>query len=67
MTMKFYTDDKLAGEILLPAHFTLKNRRVPVKRAGKTFQFEIIQTDSSELKHLELEDIIFEGFYTGKN
>ena len=65
--MKFYTDGRLSAEFLLPAHYTLKNRKIPVKREGKTFQFEIIQTSSSEQKHFELEDIIFEGFYTGKN
>ena len=67
ITMKFYTDGRLSAEFLLPAHYTLKNRKIPVKREGKTFQFEIIQTSSSEQKHFELEDIIFEGFYTGKN
>ena len=61
-----YTDGVKVGETLLPIHKTLKNRKIPIKREGKTFQYELIQETESSLIDLEMEDIIIEGFYSGK-
>lgn len=61
-----YTDGSKVGETLLPIHKTLKNRKIPIKREGKTFQYELIQETGSSLIDLEVEDIIIEGFYNGK-
>ena len=67
MTLKFYTDGKFSGETELPSHLTMMNRKIPVKREGKTFQFELSQSVEDASKHLELEDIFIEGYYMGKN
>ena len=64
--LKLYTDGGLVGEVLLPPQEALKNRKIPIKREGKTFQYEIIQDVGSSLIDLTIEDIIIEGFYTGK-
>ena len=64
--LKVYTDGNQVGEILLPAHNTLKNRKIPIKREGKTFQYELVQNADSSLIDLQIEDIIIEGFYSGK-
>ena len=66
MRLKLYTDGNLVGESVLPPHETLKNRKIPIKREGKTFQYEIVQETPSALIDLVIEDIIIEGFYTGK-
>lgn len=66
ITLKVYTDGNFVQEQVLPAHDVLKNRKVPIKRQGKTIRFELKETNSGSLKHLELEDIIIEGYFTGK-
>ena len=69
ITLKIYADGKFVREIKLPAHYTLKNRKIPIKAQGKTLKFKLIETENNTTKkyHLELEDIIVEGYYTGKS
>ena len=69
ITLKIYADNKFIREIILPAHFTLQNRKIPIKAEGKTLKFKLIETENNSTKkyHLEIEDIIVEGYYTGKN
>ena len=64
--LKLYTDGSQVGETVLPPHSSLKNRKIPIKREGKTFQYELIQQSDNSLIDLEIEDIIVEGFYSGK-
>jgi len=69
ISLDIYADDKFVRQITLPAHFTLKNRKIPIKAEGKTLKFKLTETNSNDTKknHLEIEDIILEGYYTGKN